>query len=110
MTPNISSLAKFFLFISMGDMYLTDAMQGMDGNQKALFQNYANRIAFIKKDVYARMRNPDVLRTELDGKDLGTIDSILNIMLNMDEAQREQGELCLQAIADGELFLTLKND
>ena len=86
------SLAKALHYVYFAKAYFEDVIisEKLTGSSKEFIQNLINRQQWILNTCYTRMsaETAKVLRDELEGRDIATIDSILNMIVMLDESQR----------------------
>lgn len=86
------SLAKALHHVYFAKAYFEDVIisEGLTGSSKSFIQNLIQRQQWILNTCYARMsaEAAQVLKDELEGRDIATIDSILNMVVMLDEPQR----------------------
>lgn len=91
-TPASYSLAKALHYTHFSIQYLQDAIRQKEltGNAKQFVNDLINKQQWVIKTVYARMTpaGADLLRKEIEGRDIAAIDSIINLVIALPEADR----------------------
>lgn len=91
-TPASYSMAKALHYIHFAKQYFEDAIrqEQLQANGKYFINQQTNRLNCILKDVYARMspQGAVLLRHEIESRDIAAIDSIINMVIEMDEETR----------------------
>lgn len=90
------SLAKALHYVHFAKEYFADVIrqEKLTGESKQFINNLIKRQEWVLRECYTRM-NPEasqVLKDELEGRDIATIDSILNMVILMDEDKRLEVE------------------
>lgn len=90
------SLAKSIHYIHYSIQYMEDVIrqEQLTGDAKYFVNGLINKQKSVLRDLYSRMSSTGaaLLRQELDARDIGTIDSILNMVITMDEETRLRAE------------------
>ena len=86
------SIAKALHHVYFAKAYLQDVIisEKLTGSAKDFINNLITRQEWILKTCYGRMPKDSakMLRDELEGRDIASIDSILNMVISLDEPQR----------------------
>lgn len=86
------SLAKALHYCYFAKEYFADVIrqEQLTGSSKAFINNLISRLDWILKECYTRMppESAHMLKEELQNRDIATIDSILNMVIMMEETER----------------------
>ena len=90
------SLAKGLHYTIFAADYFKDVIrqEQLIGSSKNTVTGWVNRLDWIIKDVFSQMRPraAQLLREELKNRDIAGIDSILNMVIALNEEQRSEVE------------------
>lgn len=86
------SLAKALHYCYFAKEYFADVIrqENLTGNSKQFINNLIKRQEWVLTECYTRMpvESAQMLKEELQNRDIATIDSILNMIVLMDEDKR----------------------
>lgn len=97
-------MAKALHYVHFAIFYLEDVMreEKTTGSAKYFITELIKRLQWVIKQVYTRISasGADMLRKEIEGRDIATIDSIINTVIKMNDAQREELEKHAESLLD----------
>lgn len=96
----VASLAKSIYYVHFSIEYMEDVKRELSGEPKAFMQNLINRQRIVIKSMYDRMpeHTASVLRKELNDTDVASMDSIMNLLVALDEGQRLKMESYIEEL------------
>lgn len=96
MSASTFNLAKVIHFTYFNIQYLEDVIiqEQLKGNSKQFVTDLINRYKWCLNNLYARMSSEgaDLLRKEVEQRDIGAIDSIINMLIALPEDKRIEVE------------------
>lgn len=94
------SLAKAIYYTTFSIQYLEDVKMGLSGEPKEFIGGLVNRQEIVLRNIYHRMPESSaaLLRNEIENTDISAMDSIMNLLVNLNEEQRLHVETYIENI------------
>jgi len=92
------SLAKAIYYTTFSIQYLDDVKLGLSGEPKEFIGGLVNRQQIVLRSLYHRMpeSTATLLRNEIENTDISSMDSIMNLLVTLDERQRLEMETYIE--------------